>query len=121
VSLVPAAVLYVAVTIANLISMEVGHMIDSILGATPFAARRHVASVTVMDVEVIIYMAMKFTRAVVPGTNADEPSIYEPFRTVVAVGSTTIRSIIIVAVRADGFRPNSDADLSLQFGSAQCE
>lgn len=52
---------------------------------------------------------------VIPRSGTDENAIYEPVRTVVAVGSTGVWVIVIVAVRADRrsgdvARPNANAD-----------
>jgi hypothetical protein len=101
-----AAAPHVAAAIAHFISMEVRHMIDAIFRSTPFAAVRHVTFVAVMNIEVVIYVAVEVVRAMKPRACTDEDAVYKPFRAVVAVGSTSIRRVIIVAVRARRFRSN---------------
>jgi hypothetical protein len=64
-------------------------------------------------------MPAKVFRAVKPWAGTDEVTTDEPFRGVVAVGSAIIRGIIVVPVRAFGFGPDIDADLSLNLGSGR--
>jgi hypothetical protein len=74
-----------------------------------------------VDIETVIYMAAKVVRAVKPRAGTDEDAADEPFRTVVAVGSTGVRSEVVIAVRASGFGTDVDVDLSLGFGSGRGE
>jgi hypothetical protein len=74
-----------------------------------------------VDIETVIYMAAKVFIAVKPRAGTDEDTAGEPFRTVVAVGSTGVRSEVVVAVRARGFGTDLDANLSLCFGSSRRE
>jgi hypothetical protein len=85
------------------------------------AAVRYRASIATVDIETVIYMAAKVIRAVKPRASADEDTAGEPFRTVVAVGSTGVRSEVVIAVRACGFGADVDANLSLCFGSGRRE
>jgi hypothetical protein len=85
------------------------------------AAVRQRASVTVVNIEMVIYMAAKVGRAVKPRASTDEDTTAEPFRAVVAVGSTGVRSVVVVAVRACGFGSDVDANPSLYFGSERRE
>src|SRR6267378_4403696 len=62
-------------------------------------------------------MAVKVCRAVKPRASTDEDTTGKPFRAVVAGGSTGVRSVVVVAVRACWFGSDVDADLSLCFGS----
>src|SRR5216683_1995680 len=56
-----------------------------------------------VNIETVIYMTVKV------------------FRTVVAVGSTGVRSEVVIAVRACGFGTDVDVNLSLCFGSGRRE
>jgi hypothetical protein len=85
------------------------------------ATVRYRASITTVDIETVIYMAVKVIRAVKPRASTDEDTAGEPFRTVVAVGSTGVRSEVVVAVRACGFGTEVDVNLSLCFGSGRRE
>jgi hypothetical protein len=85
------------------------------------ATVRYRTSITTVDIEMVIYMAAKVIRAVKPGASADEDTAGEPFRTVVAVGSTGVRSEVVVAVRACGFGTEVDINLSLCFRSGRRE
>jgi hypothetical protein len=67
----------------------------------------------------VIYMAVKVSRAVKPRAGTDEDTTVIPFRAVVAVGSTGVRSEVIVAVWACGFGSDIDANLSIHFGSGR--
>jgi hypothetical protein len=74
-----------------------------------------------VNIEMVIYMAVKVSRAVKPRASTDEDTTVKPFRAVVALGSTGVRSKVIVAVRACGFGSDIDADLSIRFGSGRHE
>jgi hypothetical protein len=69
----------------------------------------------------IIYMALEVFRAVIPRASANEHTASKPFWPVVAVRSTTIRSVVIVTVRTFRGRPNVDIDLSFYFRSGYRE
>jgi hypothetical protein len=69
-----------------------------------------------VNIETVIYMAVKICVAVKPRAGADEDATGKPFRTVVAIGSAGIRGVVIVAVRAPGFGADGNGDLSLYFG-----
>jgi hypothetical protein len=62
---------------------------------------------------------------VIPGTGSDEDAAYEPARTVVAIGRTSVRVVVVVAPRADwsgiviavaipGTNPNAYSDLGVR-------
>jgi hypothetical protein len=69
----------------------------------------------------VIYVALEVFGAVIPRASANEHTIRKPFRAVVAVGSTTIRRVVIVTIRAFRWDSNVDADLSLCSGSCHRE
>jgi hypothetical protein len=74
-----------------------------------------------VNIEAVIDMAAKPSRAVKPRAGTDEDAAGKPFRAVVAVGSTGIRSEVIVTVGARRFGSVIDAVLSLNFGGASRE
>ena len=69
----------------------------------------------------VIYMALEVFRAVIPRASANEHATRKPFRAIVTVWSTTIRSVVIVTVRAFRSRSNVDIDLSLHFRNSHRE
>jgi len=79
------------------------------------------ALITVLRMETIIYVALEVAGAMKPRASANEAVPVKPFRTVVASGSTVIRSDVIVAIRTFGGNSDGDADLSLCFGSSNRE
>ena len=87
----------------------------------PVATVRHGASITMLDIVMVVYMTAKLGMASKPRASTNEDTVREPFRTVIAVGSAGIRSVVIVAVGA--YRSSSDANdnLSLRLGSAHRE
>jgi hypothetical protein len=65
-----------------------------------------------MNIEPVIHVAEKVFRAVKPRAGTNEDTARKPLRSVVAVGSAGIRSVVIVAVGACWFDSYADADLS---------
>jgi hypothetical protein len=96
-------------------------LIDTPRWVRPIATVRQRASIATVKIEVVIYMATKVFMAVKPRASTDEDTTVEPFRAVVAVGSTGVRSEVIVTVRTSGFGSDIDVDLSLYFGSGRHE
>src|ERR1700684_279403 len=68
-----------------------------------------------------IYMSLEVFRAVIPRASANEHATRKPFRAIVTVWSTTIRSVVIVTVRAFRGRSNVDIDLSFHLRSGNRE
>jgi hypothetical protein len=83
-----------------------------------FATGWHRAFVTVIRMEMVIYMAAKVGGAVKPWAGTNEDTTSKPFRAIVAVGSTVIGRYIVVAVGA--FRGYSDVDRDLGLGFGGC-
>ena len=71
----------------------------------------------------VINVTMEIVRAMKVRSSADENTTCKPFRAIVTVGSASIRSGVIVAIRAIGGASdvNADTDLSRDFGSGNCE
>ena len=103
---VMAGVAYVALPIPRLVGVEV---IECML-----AAVRQRSCVTMMRIEAVIDVAVEAVRAVEPGTRSEEHPTNEPIRSIVAIGSTAIRGVVKVSVRAHRGRSNAytDGDLS---------
>src|ERR1700704_416427 len=81
----------VAAPIADFISSEMVDLIQTVRGLRVIAAVRYRASITTVDIEMVVHMAVKVPGAVKPRASTDEDTAGEPFRTVVAVGSTGVR------------------------------
>jgi hypothetical protein len=85
------------------------------------ATVRYWASIATLNIETIIYMAAKVSRAVKPRTGTHEDTTHKPFRAVVAVGSAGVRSVVIVTIRASGFVSDLEVILGLYFRSGRRE
>jgi hypothetical protein len=71
--------------------------------------------------EMVIYVTAELASSVKPWAGANEDAVGKPLRTVVAGGSTGIRSDIIIAIRAIRGYSDVDAHLSLSSGSGSRE
>lgn len=76
----------------------------------PVATLRQRPSIPVMGVPPIVDMPIEAMRPTEPGACADEDSVLEPIRPVVAVGRTVVRSVIKVPIRTDRSWSDVDAD-----------
>jgi hypothetical protein len=94
-------------------------LIDTPSRIRPIATVRYRAAIAMVNIEAVIYMAAKISMAVKPRARADEHTTGKPLRAVVAVGSTGVRSEVIVTVRTSGFGSDIDVDLSLYFRSGR--
>jgi hypothetical protein len=111
----------VTAPITHFISFEVRNFTHRLGRLRSFATVWPWAFIAALRIVTVIYVALELGMPVEPGAGANEHPIGKPFRTVVAIRSTFIRSVVIVTVRA--FRRDSyvDADLSLCFGSGYYE
>ena len=107
----------VAAPITIFISFEVRDLVETIALRSFLAALRSCASIAVIGMITVVYVAAKVVRAMKPGAAADEYTARKPFWSVVSVGSAVIRSGVIVAVRAIGRSANLHGNLSRCFGS----
>jgi hypothetical protein len=105
----------VAASIAHFVSFEVGNLIDRLRRFTFIANVWLCAFIAVLGIETVIYVALEVIRAMEPRASANEDTTRKPFRAVVAVRSASIRSNVIVAVRAVRGDANVNADLSPGF------
>jgi arginine exporter protein ArgO len=94
----------VALSVASFIALEV------VEGTRTATWERTV--VTIMGVIAVVYVAVKTARAVEPGAGAKEHAADEPVGAVVTVRSAIVRSVVEVAIRANGGYSNADGDLS---------
>ncbi len=107
------ALCYVTAPIAHFTSLEVLNFIETLRRFSMFPNLRHWTFVAMVRMKPVIYMTAEGGRAVKPRASSDENTTCEPFRAVVAVGSTGIRRNVIVSVRAYRGDPNFDGDLSI--------
>ena len=99
-----------AVRVMNFVAVEVGgRMLSACFGSV--ARVRHWTMVSVIGMEVIVYVAVEVGGAVKPGAGSDKGAAGEPLGTVVPVGRASIGSGFVVAVGA--VRSCSDADANL--------
>jgi hypothetical protein len=111
---------YVATTVALFVSFEVCS-IDTFVFVGFLAGFRHWALIAMIGMEVVIHMAAEVVVTVKPWASADEDSSDKPLGTVVTGRGTSVRSNVIVAVRAYGLYSHADRNLSRRWGSSCCE
>ncbi len=100
-----ASVAYVALPIPRLVSLEVVEALRPALGQRSIVA--------VMRIKAVVDMAVKAVRAVKPGAGSKKHPAHKPIGPIVAVGSTVIRGIVEVPVRAHRSRSDVYADGNL--------
>jgi hypothetical protein len=105
---VMARVASIAAPVASFVSVEV---VETFLPAA-----RHRPMVAVMRVKTVVDVAVEAVRTVEPGSGSEKHPAVKPIGAIVAVGRTVIRSIVEVAIGADGFYSNADADLGRPHG-----
>jgi hypothetical protein len=98
--------------VAHFIAVKV-LAIDTSPGLGFFTDPRHVSSVAVIRMEMVVDVSVEVFVSVKPRADADEYAVVKPFRTVIAGWRTSIRSNVIVTIRALGRYPDPDAHLSL--------
>jgi hypothetical protein len=103
-----ARVSYVALTITGLVAVEVVEPLLAALGQRSVVAV--VGIVAVVDVAVEAMMTVK------PRARPDEDTAYKPVRAVVAVGGAIVRSVVEVAVGANGRYSDVDSNLGVPKG-----
>ena len=95
----------VSATITDFIALEA----LEVGGMRGLAVGGHRAMVAMLRIKAIVYMAVEGGGTVEPRASTDEDTAVEPFRTVVTVGSAVVGSVIVIPVRAAGFRTDVDA------------
>ena len=105
--------------------MPVGHVscvetVEVVGGLMISAVSRIGAVIAVVRIIGVVYVTVEAVVAMEPGTCSDEDATGEPFRTIVAVGSAVVRSVVIVAIRAGWCYADANGDLGLRFGRSGC-
>jgi len=111
----------VAVPIPHFISFEVVILIEMVGRVRPVATVWRGAAIAMLNIEMVIYVALEMCRPMKPRAGANEDATGKPFRTVVAVGSTRIRGVVVIAIGTTRRNPDADIDSSLCFGSGDRE
>lgn len=111
----------VTAAVARFVSSEVRNVADGVLGAWGFTARWGGAVIAVVGIVAVINASVEVSGAVVPGSGADEDSVYEPSGSVVAPGGAGVRGVVVVAVRAYRSWSDLDGNLSPRCGRADDE
>jgi hypothetical protein len=107
---------YVAPSIPRFVSLEV-RTVDTLGWFSFLTAFGRWALISMLWMETVIHVALEITRAVKPGASADEAVPVKPFWTIVASGSTAVRSNVVVTIGAVRGHADFDVDLSLGLGS----
>jgi hypothetical protein len=94
----------VAFPVASFVRLEVAERLSSARGQRSF--------VTVVRIVAVIDVTLEAVGAMEPWARPDEYSAHEEIGSIVAVGSTGIRSIVKVPVRANRFHSNADLNLT---------
>jgi len=97
-----AAAAGVADPVSHFISSEVVDMVDTLRRVRAIAMIWQRSAISVMNIEMVVHVTAKVSRAVKPRAGTNEDAACKPLRAVVAVGSAVIRSEVIVAIRACG-------------------
>jgi hypothetical protein len=105
-----AGVASVALSIAGLVAVKVVELL--------LPAPWHRANISVMGVKAVVNVAIKASRAVKPGTCSKEHPANKPIGPIVAIGSTVIRLIVEVPIRAHGSHSDIDGNLRRPKGRA---
>lgn len=69
--------------------------------------------IAIVRTKTVIYIALEIAGAMKPRTGANEAVAIKPFRALIASGSTSVRSAVIVSVGT--IRGNADGDIDLSF------
>ena len=100
---VMSRIAYVALAIPCLVRVEV---VERLLPACG-----HRSGVAMSRIIAIVDVSIKAPRTVIPGARSDEHPATEPIWPIVAVGRTTIRSIVVVAVGTHRRGSNANGNL----------
>ncbi len=106
------AVTVIVISAAHFVSAEISMPAVEV---TTLSATWKISSIAVVWIVAVIYMAAKASVAMEPGAGSDKDAIHKPLRSVIPIWSTTVGSVVVVAVRTGRFRPNSDRYLGVSF------
>jgi len=76
-----------------------------------FAAGRISAAVSLTEIILVVDTSIEMLRPVKPGSGPDKETVRKPVRPVIAVGSTVIRRNLVIPVRTNRRRSDTDGDL----------
>ena len=93
--------------------------IDTLGIIRSFTAMRHRSPIAVVGMKMGVDVATELVRTVEPRAGSDEDAINKPFGTIVAGGSTGIRSDVIVPVGTIRRRADFDGNLSFRHRSSK--
>jgi hypothetical protein len=68
-------------------------------------------TVAVVGIETVIHVSVEVVRSVEPRAGSDEDTAGEPLGTIVSVWGTSVRGVVVVAIRARRLWPDIDGDL----------
>ncbi len=105
---------YVATSIPHFVSFEV-RPIDTLCWLCFLTTLWQLTLIAMLWMEMVIYVALEFTRAMKPRASANEDVPAKPFWPVVASWGTVIRSDVIVTIGTFRGYSDVDADLGLRF------
>ena len=115
VAVVMLAVLAAEMFLTHIVPAEILHSSVVMIPIWVLAAAREVAMISVVRIEVTIYVTAKIAIvSVIPGTSPNERPVGEPFRAIVAVRRALIWRVIIVAVRTCRFGSDLHAKADLR-------
>lgn len=97
----------VAATVVLMGTVEVAVIAPA---ALMLAAARETSAIAVAGIEAVVDPAVEVTRAVEPGSGANEESVGEPRWAVIAVGRAVVRPVGEISIGAEGLRADVDGD-----------
>jgi hypothetical protein len=110
-------IVVVGMFLADSVAIEVLNRSMVPVPIAPLTAMWKRTPVSMVWVEMLIYMSVEMVRSVEPRARSKKNSSPEPFRTIVAIRSALIWRVVEVPIRARRLRPNlnAEADLCLRF------
>jgi predicted DNA repair protein MutK len=108
-------------SVSHFIASEMVNVVETLRRVGAIAMIWHRTAISVMNIEMVVHVAAKVSRAVKPRAGANEDAASKPLRAVVAVGSAVVRSEVIVAIGACGFVIEPVVDQIVRVGSGRRE
>jgi hypothetical protein len=103
----------VTASVAHFVAFEVVNLIEMLVGIGSLATGWPGAGISVLGMEVVVYVAVETCGTVKPRASADEDATGKPLWAVVAIGGAVVGRGVIIAVRAFGRDADVDLYLSL--------
>ena len=111
---------YMATTVALFVTFKVCS-VDTFVFIGFLTGLWHWAFIAVVGMVAVVHMTAEVVMTVKPWACADEDAAGKPLRTVVTGRGTSVRSNVIVTVRAYGLYSHADRNLSRRWGSSYRE